>query len=359
MQSIISYLEEEKRSFKEFPFNDVDSLILSSLSYMDYDGVIPSLNDNKEFKYYRSLAFLNKDKMVASLVDKKLNIRLVNAVVKSSRFHDLKVNYFENIYDYDKQMQFSAVTFIVDNKIYVGYRGTDASLIGWKEDFNMAYMAPVPAQVMAVKYLNKVARKVGGYIYLGGHSKGGNLAIYAGIYTNLINQFRIKKIYCHDGPGFRKEIYENIKYKVVKNKISKTIPSASIVGMILNSRENFKIVKSKAISILQHSAFSWVVENSDFVYLESLSKDAMILDSTITNWLDEIDDEKRKTFVNTLYAILSNEEFTSTIDIQKNWFKYYKVIKNNMNKIDKDTKKMIDEVLKRLVTLGIANIKNR
>ena len=221
----------------------------------------------------------------------------------------------------------------------------------------MAYKCPVPAQKEAVKYLNQVSYHLGGYLYIGGHSKGGNLAIYSAMHTHILNKFRIKKIYSHDGPGFKKEIYESISYRIIASKISKTIPTSSIIGLLLYTREQIKIVKSRSFGIFQHSSFNWVVKNSDFIYEETNAKDSKIIDNTISDWLNETTDESRAIFINTIFSILRYESIHSSGDILKNWYPYYKSVKNKINKLDPVTKKKIDELFKKLLYFSLKNIK--
>ena len=355
MNSIISYAKEETRSIKEFPFNDVDSLILSTLIYLDFSKFVSPLKDHKDFVYFNSIN--NYDALLTEPSYKRLKINLIKAIQTSPRFQNLKMNYYIDIHDIKNELQFCAITFKLDNLTYIAFRGTDDTLTGWKEDFNMAYKCPVPAQKMAVKYLNQVSYHLGGYLYIGGHSKGGNLAIYSAMHTHILNKFRIKKIYSHDGPGFKKEIYESIPYRIIASKISKTIPTSSIIGLLLYTREQIKIVKSRSFGIFQHSSFNWIVKNSDFIYEETTTKDSKIIDNTISDWLNETTDESRALFINTIFSILRCESIHSSGDILKNWYPYYKSVKNKINKLDPITKKKIDELFKKLLYVSLKNIK--
>ena len=177
------------------------------------------------------------------------------------------------------------------------------------------------------------------------------------MHTHILNKFRIKKIYSHDGPGFKKEIYESIPYRIIASKISKTIPTSSIIGLLLYTREQIKIVKSRSFGIFQHSSFNWVVKNSDFVYEETTAKDSKIIDNTISDWLNETTDESRALFINTIFSILRYESIHSSGDILKNWYPYYKSVKNKINKLDPVTKKKIDELFKKLLYFSLKNIK--
>ena len=348
MKTIINYAKEETRSFKVFPFNDVDSLILSTLSYINFKDIVPSLKEHKRSVIMENISIDLIKENIKSLADAKLHLKLFEAVSHNPRFKDLRLNNYIEIIDLVKETHFCAITFKCDLFCYVAYMGTSASLIDWKEDFNMAYMTPVPAQKYAVKYLNKLMSYTPGYIYIGGHSKGGNLAIYSAVNTFFWNKLRIKKVYTHDGPGFTKKFFNSIKYDLMRSKISKTVPSSSIVGMLMFSREEYRVVKSNAFSILQHSSFTWQIDNSDFIYLKDRAWDSKYFDKTISDWLNSVTDEEKTLFVNTMYNILNAVDY-STIDVTKNnWWNIYKTIKEGKAKLDPETKKKIDEIFKKL-----------
>lgn len=348
MNNIVSYIKEEKRTISEYPFNDVDSLILSTIAYFDLTFV-PTIKDKKEFFYFRSIN--NNNNLITDPTYKHQKLNLIKYLKESPRFKNLKMNFYEEKHSIMNETQFCAVTFNLDGLNYICFRGTDDTLTGWKEDFNMAFQYPVPSQKLAVKYVNKVSHKLKGPIYIGGHSKGGNLAIYSALNTNIINKIRIKKIYSHDGPGFKKDIYKSISYKLIAKKISKTIPTSSIVGLLLYTKEQTRIVKSKSFGIFQHASFNWVVHKSKFVYEETTSKDSKIIDNMISNWLNDTDDNKRAIFINTVFSILRYETIHNSQDILKNWYPYYKSIRYKYNKLDDETKQIIEELFQRLITL--------
>ena len=348
MKTIINYAKEETRSFKVFTFNDVDSLILSTLSYINFTDIVPNIKNHKRGVILENLSMDLIKNGVKKLADAKLHLKLFAAIMHNPRFKDLRLNNYVEIIDLVKETHFCAMTFKCDLFCYLAYMGTSASLIDWKEDFNMAYMTPVPAQKYALKYLNKVMSYTPGYIYIGGHSKGGNLAIYSAVNTYFWNKFRIKKVFTHDGPGFTKKFFNSVKYDLIRPKISKTVPSSSIVGMLMYSRENYRVVKSNALGILQHSSFTWQITNSNFLYLQDLAWDSKYFDRTISDWLNSVTDEEKNLFINTMYNILNAVDY-STIDVTKNnWWNIYKTIKAGKAKLDPETKKKIDEIFKKL-----------
>lgn|SRR5574344_340936 len=348
MQNIITYAKEETRSFKEFPFNDVDSLIFSTIVYLDLASCVPNYGIKQEV-LLKSLDFSNVLMMTKNIGNVKEYQKLLLNIQKNPRFCNFKLGNYIDYLNEKKEMHFGAMTFKNDEFTYVAFMGTTASLISWKEDFNMAYLSPVPSQKFAKKYLNYILHNNKGPIYVGGHSKGGNLAIYATMHTLFWHQSRIVKIFSHDGPGFTKKDFNSYRYKLIKHKIYKTLPSSSIVGMLLFSRENYKVIKSSTFSILQHNSFSWQIKNSDFVYLNDRAWDSKYFDKTISNWLNDLNDKEKKIFINTLYNILNSVDYAK-IDITKNkYLGIYKTIKAGTAKLDPETKSIIDKIFNKLI----------
>ena len=349
MKSIINYAKEETRSFSEFEFNDVDSLILSTISYLDLSEVVPSLFSFSKVAL-KDINVNNIDHYFKDIPDWKKYRDLFLNLVKNPRFNNFLLdNYYEKE-SLEEEIGFKALTFECNDFIYVCYMGTrTASLISWKEDFNLAYLCPVPSQKLALRYLNKVMLETTKKVYVGGHSKGGNLAIYASMNTNILNRFRIKKIYSHDGPGFIKKVSESRRYNKIKNKISKTVPTNSIFGMLFYSKVDYKVIKSSGIGINQHSPLNWNIQDSDFIYQKQTSKASKHLDKTVSNWLESIDDKKKKDFIDALFSILLSDDFDGKYLSNRNYLKMINGIRKGFNNIDKETKEMIIEVIKLLI----------
>lgn len=264
MGNITDYvIEYGDKTLDELPFNEVDSLVLSQFSYLKFDKLfedtdhtltIGALKDHPDY-----------EQLLSDPLFKEANRGLLEAMINSRRFSGVGLFEYINMVDAQWEIQFSAITCIFDNGfIYIAYRGTDETLTGWKEDFNMAYMTPVPAQTKAVQYLNRIALNVRGEITVGGHSKGGNLAVYAAMKCIPSVRDRIRLIYSHDGPGFTEGVLESDAFMAIKNRIRKTIPRSSIVGMVLQTQENHEVVKCRQFGILQHDPFNWIIEGSGF-----------------------------------------------------------------------------------------------
>ena len=283
-------------TFMEKPMNDVDSLVLCQFCYLKFDGLVPLVTEYKKSVSIRDLAehALYDDLFLDKRYEKD-NRELFDAMLGSRRYCNLKMNCYINIVEEEWETQFSAITFLLeDSTIYVAYRGTDESIIGWKEDFNMAFQSPVPGQAYAVKYLHMVAKKFFSDFYVGGHSKGGNLAVYAAMNCTEKVQERIIKIYSMDGPGFREDVLEQQKYDAVANRIVKILPQSSLVGMLFETSPYYKVVESRTFGFLQHNPYTWMIEGDDFLYAKGIYESRKRANKTLNEWLMRLDDGERK-----------------------------------------------------------------
>ena len=266
IDNVFTYLKwRGDLSFSEAAFNEVDSLILSLISYVEFGGIVPEIDSEESITIKEAwerfwTVYKNTDSSYLTSFLSKPPILLKEAA-KTKRFGEIRIGKYVNQIDTQKDKQFSASTFLVnDDSIYVAYRGTDATIVGWKEDFNMSFLSEVPAQSEAVQYLEKTAGQKKSYIRLGGHSKGGNLAIYSGIRCSREIRKRILSIHNFDGPGFRQDLLLSDEYLEMLPRISNYLPQASIIGMLLEHAGERKIVRSNYFGgILQHDAFSWEV----------------------------------------------------------------------------------------------------
>lgn len=257
MRNIIEYVEQEFTAFSEKPFCDVDSLVLSQLSYIHFEVLLNQYPADHKAEIRDLLRAEDMDLILLNVRDPESNKKLLYALAASPRFRNIKFGDFVSKTNDTLQEQFAAVTFYMpDGQAYIVYRGTDSTLIGWKEDFNMAFMPKVPAQQDALDYINRIAAKFDGYINLCGHSKGGNLAIYSAAFGDAALQDRVRCIYAHDAPGFSKENLQSAGYKRIQYRIRKTIPQASLIGMLLENHDNYTVVESRQIGIMQHDPFS-------------------------------------------------------------------------------------------------------
>lgn len=358
MQNIITYTENELATFSKKSFNSVDSLVLSQFSYIHLPLIVPGLQTNREPVGLRALLKTELfPEMFNNVRDYENNRKLLFAMAASPRFRDIKLSFYADEKDDILEKQFSAVTLFLDEETaYIAFRGTDATLVGWKEDFNMAFKCPVPAQEAAVRYVEEVARRCHGQLMLGGHSKGGNLAVYA--YAKCSQQIkeRITKVYSHDGPGFKENIIDSIEFQCLHERVEKTLPQSSVIGMLLENQERYSIVKSNRTGVMQHDPFSWIVKGDHFVIVEQLTKSAKYMDRSLHQWLGSISDDEREHFVNALYSVLDVGDTKNVSQIGSDWQRNIPLMLNKVTNLDEDSRILINKTLKAMAATALKNI---
>lgn len=359
MKNMVDYVLEAKHSFESGEFNAVDSLVLSQLAYLKFDGIVPGLSDIASPVPVRKVAAAeNPDALFHDVRESKSNRRLFSAFVNSPRFRNTKLAFFVNQSDDKAEKQFSAVTYLLsDHSAYIAYRGTDSTFVGWKEDFNMAFTSPVPSQEEGVAYLNAVADKITGPLKTGGHSKGGNIAVYSAVKCRRSIQDRITDVFSHDGPGFRDPFFLSDGYFIMKGRINKTLPQSSIIGMLLQNQENYSVVKSNRVWIMQHDPFSWGIDGGDFQYVQAVKRSALYMNETLNQWVNTLDDQKRELFVNTLYDVIKATNAATFYDLTGDWQKRAAAALGAMKEIDDETKKFLFQTIRSLFVLAVKNIR--
>ncbi|MCX4269047.1 MAG: DUF2974 domain-containing protein [Lachnospiraceae bacterium] len=309
MSNILDYLDwRGDICIADAPFNEVDNLLLSELSYVALDRIVPGLEEDASITVKEAEeVFFSRHNREEIYEDHSLMAKaplVLEKMAKVERFQDMRLSCYVNQIDEREEKQFSAlVAECQDTTCFVAFRGTDDTLVGWKEDFNMSYISAVPSQLEAVSYLERVAEKVTGRLRLGGHSKGGNLAVYAAVKCKKEVQDRIIGIYNNDGPGFSKEMLTSREYNRVRERIWTIVPQTSIVGMLLEHEEEYLVTKSSQSGIMQHDPLSWEVLGAKFVYLEEVKKNSRILDRTLKNWINKMTREQREEFVMALFHV--------------------------------------------------------
>lgn len=357
--NIIKYAQTQMDDFKTTKFNAVDSLILSQFVYIDFNKLVPGFDDQQDSVRIGDLLMAEHiPNMLHKVLKPQNNHRLLLALGMSPRFRDIRMCFYSDSIDIIEEKQFAAVTYLIDDETaYVAYRGTDTTVVGWKEDFNMAFISPIPAQQEGVAYLNSVSRRLPHKLIVGGHSKGGNIAVYSAMECHPIVQDRIVRIYSHDGPGFKDEIFTSEKYLRIKNRISKTLPQSSLVGMLLYNQEDYEVVKSKQFWVKQHDPFSWVVDNGDFQYTQGITGGAEHNNKVINQWLSSLDKEKRELFITTLYSVIESMGIVNLSDFTDEKRKKALTAMETVKGIDGETKRFVFETIKSLIALYIKNIR--
>ena len=294
--------------FSRDPFNKIDACLLSSLSYIDFTDIVPGKGKgkvtmreaSKQFFKLHSAEELSNDKSFINFCPS-----ILKALAESNRFRGAMLSNFVDDTDIGREIQFGALEIETsDGVAFISFRGTDDRIIGWKEDFNLSYMT-VPAETEAVLYMQEVMGGRTQEIRMGGHSKGGHLAIYAATQTLPEIAQRIKNIYSFDGPGFgfNKEILETPQFTFIEQKIEKFIPQTSIVGRLLTSSVRPMVIRSNEHGIMQHNPLSWEVEGKESYELASTDKVSDTFEETLSSWLDEMSFLQRKVFVDDLFSV--------------------------------------------------------
>lgn len=350
MSSVFDYIKKYDNSFLEKELNEVDSLIFSRFAYIKLDGVI-SFDEKMVlsdlYKKYISMELNSTDKDT---------MRLFEKLAGSKRYSSLIVgNYLSSISD-SLEKQFGAVTIYLPCDImYISFRGTDNTLVGIKEDFNMTYMPHVPSQVESVKYLERVLEENECRVILGGHSKGGNMAMYSASFCNPKYRDRIVKIYNNDGPGFFDEILESDGYKDNLSKIYTFVPQTSIIGMLLYRKEKYTVVKSRKSLLMQHDLLSWEIDGDKFVTLKSVNKKCKYIDETMTALLD-ISKEERKQFFDIFYQILISTGAKTVKELTNSKVKNVREFLDSYKRLTDEEKEVFIKVWKELIKLAKSNI---
>ena len=352
MSTIFDYLKEVTHdSIYDRPFKELDVLALTELTYLPFGHIVPQ-GDTTNIEVRLSDA--------AGLVDRTTNftvshqhLQLVDELAPSKRFKNVKLLNYVDEYDPDVQKQFAAMTYRLTMDVYlVVFRGTDDTLIGWKEDFHMTYMDHVPAQKRAASYLQNVMKEFPkGRFMVAGHSKGGNLATYACSYLPDSLFERVDAIYSYDAPGLNKAIIETQGYQRTSPKIHRFVPQGSIVGMMLEVPEPATIVKSRAFGgFVQHDAFTWETKDLSFVTVTETSPDSQQTDLTLKQWVRETSADERKKFFDTFFGIFLDAGITSINDLTnlKQLAKAKEILQNAQD-LDPTEREMLERLAKQLI----------
>ena len=352
--SITDYAHTELRSFEAKPFSPVDSLILSQLAYNEILPIYSSPDCPSPLKIadtYRAEYF---DTMFTSFMVVEASERLLSAAAASPRFRDLEISHYLSENDPNEEKQFSATCYRLREGLhYIAFRGTDDSLVGWKEDFSIAFRSPVPSQRRAAEYLSALAEDIDGELILGGHSKGGNLAVYAAMAVSQEVQARISAVFNHDGPGFKAGVLDNDGYRRIEEKIQKTLPQSSVVGLLLEQQETGKIIRSSGVGVSQHDPFTWELENGAFVVLEHLTPEARYLDRALTAWLQQVDPAQRERLVDVLFQVLGAGDIQRFSDLRTDWQKAVPAVVHAASHLDPETREFLFQTLKELASLSL------
>lgn len=332
--------------FSQLTVNPVDALIFSALAYVRFEDIVPTTTDTQ---------ILLKDaaSAVLSLPDPRSRVRVENdlkllkAAANSARFGSVGLTFYRSVFIPEEDTQFAAVTCLLeDGSAFLAFRGTDNTLVGWKEDLNMTFLESIPAQRLAQEYVQHFAAVSQAPLRLGGHSKGGNLAVYAAARSEAGIQRRIIEIFNQDGPGFTEHMMTDPGYLDIVPKIRTFVPQTSVIGMLLEHEEPYTVIRSRQHGLLQHDPYSWEVMGGDFLTVERSTGVSRFLDRTFKTWLSGMTIQERNEFFDSVFDLLMMENVDRPRDIirPQNIRAYFKTMH-----MDESRRRMIASVLVDLV----------
>ncbi len=293
--------------FDRAPFSPVDGLILSALSYIHFDGLIPEQAERSVPLAQAAKDYLALSPTLRGRSRCEKDLSLLQTLASSTRFARLELCARADRFVPREETQFAALTVLLgDGSAFLAFRGTDGTLVGWKEDFNLSFMDVVPAQLEAAEYIRDFAAFFPGLLRLGGHSKGGNLAVAGASLASVKVRDRIKSVWSFDGPGLTPYLLSRPGYQELRTRIRSFVPRSSVVGLLLAHEEPHTVVDSDQQGLFQHDPYSWQVLGPDFVRLEEVDAGSRLIDRTLKSWLAGLTSQQRETVADTLYALLSS-----------------------------------------------------
>ena len=336
-------------SFARSPFNEVDGLVFCYLAYVNLDGIAPENPEEsitvkeaaEQFFTVRTQAELDADRSLIRNAP-----YLMKEMAKTRRFARALIKNYTNKISDIKELQFSAMEILPgDGSSYVAYRGTDDTIVGWKEDFNLS-TGTIPAEKEAAGYLNRIATYSDRPLRVGGHSKGGNLAVFGASECELSVQKRIRRVYNYDGPGFNAEFFERPGIHRIQSKIRRFIPEFSIFGMLLEDTTEPTVIKSSQKGIMQHDGLSWQIEGPVFVRGKGLDAAAQIFSDSMETWLAQSDDEQKNLFIDDLFSVMEAPGFETLSELQAGGLYSIRKMWQRLDKLNPQTREKVDELIR-------------
>ena len=357
MKNMLDYIKEFGHvSFEERAFSEIDALVLTELEYLPLEKVVPSDENGENFVTVKEIAEYMQEHKQELFDENPMMItqerhEVSQVIADAPRFQSLKFFGVVSVWDKDTTKQFAAVTVEVEPSVrLVVFRGTDETLIGWKEDFLMTYSPLVAAQTDAKEYLAKQASLWGGDLMISGHSKGGNLAIYAAATQEEDVQLRIVDIFCFDSPGLYRSVLETKGYQNIVPLAMRYIPQDSLVGLMLESEVPYVIVKSNATGAMQHSAMTWEIEDGQFIKMEKLTKNSQLNDQTFKKWTESVSDEELELFWNVFFELLFSVGIDTVNDLYGQFMHYVQEFLKAAGDMDEEKRELLTRIALLLVS---------
>lgn len=361
MTNLFDYLKwRGDLSFEADSFNQIDALLFAQISYIDFSDLLSNKILNaitieelaESFKAHKDF---EKRKNIGAMINPQ-TVDLFLAAAACPRFKNMKVYKYESIYDEKKAEQFGAITFGTGKNVYIAFRGTDDTFVGWKEDFNILCVDEIPSRIDAIRYVKEVAQDFPGFITILGHSKGGYLAMDSAARCGAAIQKRLKAVYNFDGPGFSKEYLASPEFKGIEPILKSYYPHFSIVGMIFNHNENYEIVNSKEFAINQHDPLAWQIEGKEFEHTQEFSEESVYFSDAVNRWVSRLDQNQREKMISAFFEVVEASGCKTNNELEANKFIASGKMIQAFAGLDRDTKKevhLIVKVLKQSLKAGI------
>ena len=368
MANVVDYLHwRGDLTFENDPFNNVDNLILSILSYLGFGGVVPSERSEKRVQLGDACTkMLEKLKDDPSLITgfSRVDGTFLEALVNAPRFANIELGRYVDRINVEKNLQFAAFTaYLPTGQMFVSFRGTDGTLVGWRENLNLSFKV-TSADKSAALYLEKRIREhlaegnnsTCANVMVGGHSKGGNLASYAATVCPEELLGTIERVWSNDGPNMCPEILPTTAHKVLGDKYIRILPEFSVVGMIFDDPAVPKlIVKSSESGMLAHDGVSWQVSRNTFEFADDFQLECKKINEAFSNWYKELPLSDREHFTNELFDALSAGGAVYFSDIISSPANLQPVVAA-LTKTEKQTKEVFFDLLGSLVNASATSL---
>ncbi len=345
--------------------NEVDNLIFCLLAYVDFEGVLPTdpsadgLTLREAAKEYFFVHKEDEPHPLGLIVPAEI-VTLFRRLSETPRYRDLWITGYVNEVCSEREMQFSALTVTLPQHGYfVAIRGTDDTIVGWKEDFKLAYLEEVPAQRKAADYLDSLSLKDGDTLYVGGHSKGGNLAVWGAVHASEKTQAAIKRVFCNDGPGFTEAMIKSEAYQRMSDRLTFLLPQSSLVGLLLANDNTYQIVKSRTLGLFQHDGLSWEVMGASFIRQEKLSGRGLRTDTVVRERIDSMSREEKRAFVEMMFEILESTGATTLTELADGRMKTAMSMVKTYQAFDKEKKEMASYLFGKLFDIKLPQGKDK
>lgn len=342
--------------FSEVAFNEVDAMLFAQISYVDFHQVVPTCQEKEKITIKEAC------KKFFSLHDKEeiyegcglinpLTPFILQKMAEAPRYQNIQLSHYSPRYDELRHEQFAALAIHLPGNItFLSYRGTDDTIAGWREDFMISFQV-VAAQKDASEYLEAIAEDMDGSFMLAGHSKGGNLAAYAGLHVDESIQRRIVKIWSMDSPGFTQDHINQVHMDALEGKWVLYTPRFSVVGSLMYQNAEEFVVMSDQTGLLQHDPFSWQVMGRSFIKTDEINQNAKDLNTFFEDIINNRSQESRRTFTNAIFDAIGQSGATTLSQLSactpNEYGKILSAINQGANQEDKTTiKKIVMNMIK-------------